>query len=204
MMLTVSQLLACRHRRCCCHTRYTLGGMTSPVNADAAAAAAAAATSSFSSAQQFIGTYQLVQWRQWQPGQPDTEWFPLGVDAVGILQYAPTGLVSVQMTRRQRAAFSDEVDRWGRPLSAPDSLARDSSDSSTFAVAQAFAEYSAYFGRFEVDSERRLVYHYVDGSLYPNRVGTRLERTYDFTSATTLVLSTPDSCLTWERMPTIM
>jgi hypothetical protein len=66
-------------------------------------------------------------------------------------------------------------------------------------VQAAYAGYNAYCGTFVVHLAEESVSHHLECSLYPNRVGTELRRRYAFTD-NRLILTTPDSRMTWERV----
>jgi hypothetical protein len=61
----------------------------------------------------------------------------------------------------------------------------------------------AYFGTFEVDESARTVIHHVQACLIPSWVGTDLRRTYEFPSATQLILTASSdrvvTRLVWQR-----
>ncbi|AGA27995.1 lipocalin-like domain-containing protein [Singulisphaera acidiphila] len=77
--------------------------------------------------------------------------YPFGEDAVGYIMYSETGVMAVQIARRVRAGDAE-----GRP------------------------DYLAYFGRYEVDTENRLVRHHLEGQLRPGDLSDLLERSYEF------------------------
>ena len=77
--------------------------------------------------------------------------YPYGEDAAGYIMYSETGVMAVQITRRVRAGGAE-----GRP------------------------DYLAYFGRYEVDTEKRLVRHHLEGQLRPGDHPDHLERSYTF------------------------
>jgi hypothetical protein len=77
--------------------------------------------------------------------------YPFGEDAVGYIMYSETGVMAVQIARRVRAGDAE-----GRP------------------------DYLAYFGRYEVDTENRLVRHHLEGQLRPGDHPDHLERSYEF------------------------
>jgi catechol 1,2-dioxygenase len=83
--------------------------------------------------------------------RPDGERrYPFGEDAVGYIMYSETGVMAVQIARRVRA--------------------RD---------AEGRTDYLAYFGRYEVDTENRLVRHHLEGQLRPGDHPDLLERSYE-------------------------
>jgi hypothetical protein len=82
--------------------------------------------------------------------------YPFGEDAIGCIYYSDTGVMAVQICRKVRAAVKD--------LSG---LKHD---------------YLAYFGRYEIDRERQVVRHIVEGQLFPGDHPEVKERRYRFDS----------------------
>jgi hypothetical protein len=80
--------------------------------------------------------------------------YPFGEDAIGYICYSDTGIMAVQISRKSRAEARD-----------PSSLMDD---------------YLAYFGRYEVDTGRQVVRHFVEGQLFPGNHPAVLERKYRF------------------------
>ena len=78
--------------------------------------------------------------------------YPFGQDAVGCISYSVSGVMAVQMSRRQRA-------------NTPEG---------------GLLDYLAYFGRFEVDTEKQLVRHLLEGQVTPGRHPEMLERKFRF------------------------
>ncbi len=132
-------------------------------------------------AARFIGVYRLLSWEVWEKGGATTH--PLGETPQGMIVYTAGGHMAVQMMRPDRPLFTSG-DRW---RSTPEE------------VQAAYGGYNAYCGRYEVHEAERYVVHLLENSLYPNRVGTELRRSYKFTD-NRLILTTPDSRMTWERI----
>jgi hypothetical protein len=132
-------------------------------------------------AEQFIGVYRLVAWEVWEEGGAATH--PLGETPQGMIIYTAGGYMAVQMMRPDRPAFTSG-DRWR---------------STAEEVQAAYGGYNAYCGRYEVREAEGYVAHLLENSLYPNRVGTELQRSYEFTGDR-LILTTPDSRMTWQRV----
>jgi hypothetical protein len=80
--------------------------------------------------------------------------YPFGDDALGYITYSDTGVMMVQITRRSR----EEVNN----------------------VWQFKHDYLAYFGRYEIDTEKQVVRHLVEGQLFPGEHDEALERRYRF------------------------
>ncbi len=78
--------------------------------------------------------------------------YPYGEDAIGYIHYSDTGIMAVQISRKSRTGVKD-----------PATLKHD---------------YLAYFGRYEIDADRQVVRHFVEGQLFPGPVVR--ERNYRF------------------------
>jgi hypothetical protein len=90
--------------------------------------------------------------------------FPLGQDAIGQIVYSADGHVAAQLMARQPERF--QSDDW-REASATES-------------ARAWKQYFGYFGRFTVDLSASTVIHHVEGSWFPNLIGTNQRRRFQF------------------------
>ena len=139
--------------------------------------------------EQFAGTWKLVS-SEFRTSDGDVS-YPLGKDAVGLIMYDTKGHVSAQIMSpsRPKCASSDH-------LKSTPSEAKAASDG-----------YVAYFGKYEVNEEKRTITHHAEGSLFPNWEGAPLERFFEF-SGNRLTLSTPPmpmggkgvvGLLIWER-----
>ena len=80
--------------------------------------------------------------------------YPFGEDAIGYIYYSDTGIMAVQISRKSRAEATTLVH-----------LKHD---------------YLAYFGRYEIDTERQVVRHLFEGQLFPGSHQAVLERKYRF------------------------
>ncbi len=99
----------------------------------------------------FIGAWRLVHSVEYGPD--GTPHHPFGQDAVGYIMYSESGVMAVQIARRDRANDTQRP-----PVS----------------------NYLAYFGRFEVDTENSLVRHFLEGQVHPGNHPDTLERKYKF------------------------
>jgi hypothetical protein len=111
------------------------------------------------------------------------ETYPFGEDCRGLIMYDASGMMSVQMVRADRPLFPSE-DIQG--------LDEDT-------LRAAFEGLNTYFGRFEVDAERQIVIHHVEGASLPNRFGSRQERRYEF-HGDQLLLRSPQRLLGGKRL----
>lgn len=109
-----------------------------------------------------LGGWRLVSWEISDANGHRT--YPLGKDAIGQLMYDGQGRVSAQLARRDQAKFSD--DDWQK--------------ASTEEKASAWGNYFGYFGSFTIDEPARTVVHRIQGSWFPNLLGTEQRRVYRF------------------------
>ena len=47
-------------------------------------------------------------------------------------------------------------------------------------VRMAFNKFDSYYGKYEIDKENGIVKHHIEFSLFPNLIGTTLERSFKF------------------------
>lgn len=80
--------------------------------------------------------------------------YPLGEGPLGYIYYSDTGIMAVQISRKVRTEIKDP--------------------------AQLKQDYLAYFGRYEIDTGRQVVRHFVEGQLFPGTHPAVLERKYRF------------------------
>ena len=100
----------------------------------------------------FVGTWRLVH--SISIGPDGKKEYPFGDDAIGYIHYSDTNIMGVQITRRLRGTTKD--------------------------LAHLQHEYLCYFGRYEIDVERKVVRHLLEGSLIPGDHPEVLERRYNF------------------------
>lgn len=123
----------------------------------------------------FHGTWKLLTYESHAPD--GSIGLPLGADPVGLLVYTPDGRMSGQAMRRKHDPHATG------PLD----------------------NYIAYFGAFTVDDVSCEIVHWVEGSLYPNWVGTQQRRGFAFsgnrlTLTAALQRSPTVHHLVWERV----
>jgi hypothetical protein len=104
--------------------------------------------------ERLLGSWRPVSW-DWRDERGDVE-SPLGQNPIGLLMYDDAGTVSAQLMRPNQPSFVH--DDW-----------RQASDEEK---ASAWIGYFCYFGTFSVDEEAGIVTHHVEGSWFPNLVGT--------------------------------
>jgi hypothetical protein len=118
-----------------------------------------------------VGTWEAVED---QGLGPDGAVVARDTTVVGMLVYTPEGRMAVQLMYHERPAVStaNDVASTGVGLGQirwePD------------AARAAIDTYDAYFGTYEVDSERNVVTHVIVGELRPPGVGARYGRGFEF------------------------
>ena len=136
----------------------------------------------------FLGTWRLLSYEaRDSSGQLQ---YPIGKDVTGQLIYDPDGNMSAHMMRNDRPTFASN----------------DLGQGSDAEVRTAFEGHFSYFGTYAVNPTKQRVTHHVQGSSYPNWIGTDQIRNYDF-DGPRLLLSTPgvfrgqsfEFVLIWER-----
>ncbi|HTU89391.1 MAG TPA: lipocalin-like domain-containing protein [Gemmataceae bacterium] len=100
---------------------------------------------------EIVGVWRLVHSVEFTPDGGTH--YPFGEDAIGYIIYTESGLMAVQISRKQRS-HSDSASSLG--------------------------DYLAYFGRYEVDTEKELVRHVLEGQLIPGGHPAVVERKYRF------------------------
>jgi hypothetical protein len=121
----------------------------------------------------FIGTWQLVKAEALRPNG-DAIPYRYGAGSIGYIMYDATGHMAVQLMQPNRPKFaSGDLDK-----GAPEE------------IKAAFDGYGAYFGTYEIHEAEGFVIHRVEGSLFPNNVGTEQKRFFEF-SGDHLILKPP-------------
>ncbi|MEM7119053.1 MAG: lipocalin-like domain-containing protein [Chloroflexota bacterium] len=139
----------------------------------------------------FVGSWRLISSTFQQEGKII---YPLGEAAQGRLMYDAQGNMAAQLMQPERERLSG----------------KDETAVILQKTKAAFDGYTAYYGTFDVDTERGVVIHHVHASMLPNWVGRDLERFYDFSdNDRCLSLTTPPmgsqerpivGTLVWERI----
>ena len=120
----------------------------------------------------FTGTWRLLACEgRWSDGRVTR---PYGDEPCGMLVYDGKGSFSGQVMARERPSFTSG------------NLLRGSDDE----VRAAFEGYVAYYGGYSVDETEGLMIHQVEGSFFPNWIGERQVRKFDFLENGRLELST--------------
>jgi len=125
-------------------------------------------------AKHIVGTWRLVH--QIKINADGTTEYPYGEDAIGYISYSDTGIMSVHISRKSRAEVKD--------------------------IADLKHDYLAYFGKYEIDSEKQVVRHLVEGELFPGGHAQVLVRKYRF-DGDLMYLKTVDGSnleILWQRV----
>ncbi|CAI1010508.1 Uncharacterised protein [Serratia quinivorans] len=110
----------------------------------------------------FIGSWSLVS--SVFKGEDGRVNHPLGEQVLGRINYEPNGTMAAQLYSATRPCF------------AADDLAQGSEQE----LRAAFINMICYFGRYQVDESDQRVVHQVEGSSFPNWIGSRQVRFYRF------------------------
>jgi hypothetical protein len=134
--------------------------------------AVAACSGSVASEQGLVGTWRFVSYQEHAAdGSVKDVWGP---NPRGRLIYDAAGRMALQQTAPGVIPF------------VSGDLLRGTDDE----VKQAFAGYRAWFGSYTVDSKAGVIVHHIEGSLFPNYVGTDQRRFFSL-SGNRLTLRTP-------------
>ena len=120
----------------------------------------------------FAGTWSLASWEARTPDGQVV--LPFGDRPAGQIMYDGRGRMAVQLMRPDRPRFASDD-----PLSG--AMAE---------IQAAFEGFLAYYGRYTVHATESTVTHHLEGSSFPNWIGTDQVRRFSFNSDT-LVLNTP-------------
>jgi hypothetical protein len=122
---------------------------------------------------QLIGTWRLISVCAIRQSDGEVK-YPFGKRSVGQLMYDSAGNMSVVIMRPDR----------------PRSSINDKFQATTEEIKSAFDGFEAYFGAYEIDEEKEIVIHHIEGSSFPNWEGTAQTRFAEF-SGNQLTLRTP-------------
>ena len=137
-----------------------------------------------------VGTWHLVSIEGCLPDGSRNS--PYGRNPLGILIYDRHGNMAVQIVGRDRPAFKSMDQKAGTPQEAKDALDRA----------------AVYFGTYETEEQTDTVCHHVQGSVFPNWIGT-VQRRKATVEGNRLVLSTglmlmggseSEVVLEWQRL----
>jgi len=100
--------------------------------------------------------------------------YPYGENLFGMLIYTPSGHMSVLLMRPDRPRFASN-----------DPLGGSSEE-----IESAYGGFDAYCGTYSVDEEKGTVTHHVEGSKFPNWIGTNQVRYFEFSDNKLLLYAT--------------
>ncbi len=121
-----------------------------------------------------VGAWRLVH--QIKINSDGKTEYPYGEDAIGYIYYSDTSIMSVHISRKSRAEAKD--------------------------ISGLKHDYMAYFGRYEIDTEKQVVRHLLEGQLFPGDHSDVLERKYRF-DGDLMSLKTVDGTnieILWQRV----
>jgi len=139
----------------------------------------------------FIGTWKLVSAEAYRPNGEVIP-YRYGAGSIGYIMYDATGHMAVQLMQPNRPHFaSGDLDK-GSPAE----------------IKAAFDGYGAYFGTYEIHEAEGFVLHRVEGSLFPNNVGTEQKRFFEFSDDKLILKPPPRQVggeqiaprITWQRV----
>jgi Lipocalin-like domain len=107
-----------------------------------------------------VGAWRLLSLRNVRPdGGID---YPLGPDAIGQIMYTASGRMSAQLMRPGQPRFQASSPRGATEAE----------------IVTAYHNFASYYGSFRIDAEAGAVIHEVEGSSFPNMIGTDQVRYY--------------------------
>ena len=128
----------------------------------------------------FVGAWRLVTF-EFRKADGNVI-YPFGAEAQGTIIYTESGRYSAQLMRK------------GRPrLKSGDQMKRTVEE-----VQASFKGCISYFGKYEINHEKGIIVHRVEGSLFPNMEGTNQKRYFEL-SKNCLQLKTPPTRLDGEK-----
>ena len=126
-----------------------------------------------------VGTWKLISTIGQSPNENPI--YPYGENPFGRLMYDNNGNVSVFIMRRGRSKF----------------VSSDYAGGTAEEIKEAFEGLSAYCGTYEIDEDKGIVTHHIEGDRFPNWEGTDQLRFFKL-SGNQLTLNTPP-VLTWGK-----
>jgi len=142
--------------------------------------------------EKFTGAWKLIS--TYYRSEDGEVIYPFGREVIGLLMYDGKRHMAVQIIKANRPNFASNDWLQGTPEE----------------IKAAFEGYRCYFGTYDVDEEKKIVTHHVEGSSYPNWMTGEVEhvRYYEF-SGNRLTLRTVPLLmggkkvvgrLVWERL----
>lgn len=113
--------------------------------------------------------------------------YPFGEDALGSIIYTETNRFSGQLMRTDRPKF----------------IVADQMQGTVEEILASYKGVISYFGSYQVDAEKNIVVHVVEGSIFPNMEGTEQVRYFEL-KENILQLTTPTFKLAGEVVKGIL
>lgn len=133
----------------------------------------------------FLGAWSLVSYAHVLVSGEVTR--PYGDSPLGQLVYEASGYMSAQLSVGEPARLASS----------------DSGGATEVEAAKAWRGYFGYWGTYRVEAEAGVVLHRVEGSSFPNWIGTEQRRQFRFESPDRLILEmqaqTGRYTLVWQR-----
>ncbi len=101
--------------------------------------------------------------------------YPYGEDPFGMLMYDADGYMSLLIMRRNRSKFASGDMLGGTPEE----------------IKEAFEKFEAYCGTYEVDEEKSIITHHIEGARFPNWEGTDQQRFFELSDDRLVINSVP-------------
>jgi hypothetical protein len=133
----------------------------------------------------FVGTWKLLS-SEMRTSTGEVL-YPLGEDCAGLLIFDAAGTLSAHLMRQ------------GRPNFVSGDLLRGTDDE----IKAAYQGYVGFWGNYEVDEAKREMTYVITGSLFPNWVGHKNLRYYEF-DADRLTLRTPQFLMAGTEMAGVL
>ncbi len=111
-----------------------------------------------------VGTWKLISFEV--RSSRGNVMYPLGKDPYGMLMFDSIGNMSALAMRRDRPKFASNDSMKGTPEE----------------IKAAFEGLIAYCGTYEVNEEKRINTHHIEGSWFPNLVGTDQVRFFEYSN----------------------
>lgn len=133
--------------------------------------------------EQVVGTWKLLEYSTINAAGEKV--YPLGKKATGFLMYTADGYMSAQlMSDQERPAYEG----------------KDLHTGSKEQMAAAAHGYHAYSGKYEVDEANQILYHHMEVSLIPNRLGQVQDRLVQIEGTKIIITSSATAnTIIWER-----
>ncbi|HSE99024.1 MAG TPA: lipocalin-like domain-containing protein [Blastocatellia bacterium] len=130
----------------------------------------------------FIGAWKLISVEDYEAGGGVT--YPYGRNPAGLLIYDASGYMSVQIMRRDREPLSS--DKWEETRAEE--------------IKSTVEGFTAFFGTYEVDEQKKTIIHRVEGHLLPGSAGKELKRSYEFSDNLLILRPSATRRVVWERL----